>query len=142
MRFAISFFKSRYKGKGKGRWQESLSRTVATTALPCAIAFIGTLVQHFGKDVIFKDIDSIPLGVNFIEYVRSYVARSAVVLVVIGRSWLDIHDARGHRRIDDPNDFVRLEIEEALTAISELSRSGWIMRRCREPINCLNRFKG
>lgn len=72
------------------------------------------LVQHFGKDAIFKDIDNIPLGVNFGDYIRTVLAQSAVVLVVIGRTWLDVTDAAGHRRLDDPGDFVRLEIEVAL----------------------------
>lgn len=72
------------------------------------------LVQHFGKDAIFKDIDNIPLGVNFADYIRGVMAQAAVALVVIGRGWLDVTDAQGQRRLDDPGDFVRLEIEEAL----------------------------
>ena len=72
------------------------------------------LVQQFGKDAIFKDIDNIPLGVNFADYIRGILAQSAVALVVIGRTWLDVTDAQGQRRLDDPADFVRLEIEEAL----------------------------
>ena len=72
------------------------------------------LAQHFGKDAIFKDIDNIPLGVNFADYIRGVLAQSAVVLVVIGRTWLDVTDEQGHRRLDNPGDFVRLEIEEAL----------------------------
>lgn len=72
------------------------------------------LMQHFGKDAIFKDIDNIPLGVNFADYIRSVMAQAAVALIVIGRTWLDVTDAQGNRRLDDPGDFVRLEIEEAL----------------------------
>lgn len=72
------------------------------------------LVQHFGKDAIFKDIDNIPLGVNFAEYIRGVMAQSVVALVVIGRTWLDVTDEQGQRRLDNPGDFVRLEIEEAL----------------------------
>jgi hypothetical protein len=71
------------------------------------------LVQHFGKDAIFKDIESIPLGINFVDYIRRVISQTAVVIVIIGRTWLEETDARGHRRIDDPNDFVRQEIDEA-----------------------------
>lgn len=74
----------------------------------------GALAQHFGKDAIFKDIDNIPLGVNFADYIRTVMAQAAIALVVIGRTWLDVTDAAGQRRLDDPGDFVRLEIEEAL----------------------------
>lgn len=73
------------------------------------------LVQAFGKDNIFKDVDSIPFGVNFKKHLADAVQQCAVELVVIGRAWLDIADEHGNRRLDDPRDFVRIEIEAALT---------------------------
>lgn len=72
------------------------------------------LLQKFGRDVIFKDVDSIPLGVNFRKHLDSIISECAVVLVVIGDRWVGIQDESGRPRLDDPRDFVRIEIESAL----------------------------
>jgi hypothetical protein len=63
---------------------------------------------------VFKDIDSIQLGDDFPEKIRAAVGRCAVLLQVIGERWLTVAGEDGKRRLDDPNDFVRLEIEAAL----------------------------
>ncbi len=63
---------------------------------------------------VFKDVDSIPPGVNFKKHLEKHVAQCAVALVIIGPSWLNIKDADGLRRLDDEADFVRVEIESAL----------------------------
>ncbi len=71
------------------------------------------LVADFGEDAVFMDIDSIPLGVDFRKYLADGVARCDVVLALIGEQWTG--DSGGSpRRIDDPNDFVRIELEAAL----------------------------
>jgi TIR domain len=72
------------------------------------------LVEHFGKESIFKDVDSIPFGVDFRVTLRGIVEQCDSVLVIIGDHWLHTVDAAGKRRIDDPGDFVRIEIEAAL----------------------------
>ena len=72
------------------------------------------LEARFGRDAVFMDIDSIPPGVDFHEWLNENVARAAVVLVLIGHGWIDARDERGHRRLENPNDFVRIEIEAAL----------------------------
>ncbi|GEM_PF-2141725 len=72
------------------------------------------LVEHFGKDAVFKDIDSIPLGADFAQYIEQCIAQCAVMLVIIGPKWLYIANADGVQRLDDPQDFVRMEIETAL----------------------------
>src|SRR5258706_14605852 len=72
------------------------------------------LVAKFGRDNVFKDVDSIPFGVNFKKHLEGVVHQCAIELVLIGKQWLDIADAEGHRRLDDPRDFVRIEIEAAL----------------------------
>jgi hypothetical protein len=71
------------------------------------------LVQRFGKEQIFKDVDSIPLGVDFREHLDNVVGRCSLVLVVIGDRWISA-GAAGARRLDDVADFVRIEIESAL----------------------------
>jgi TIR domain len=72
------------------------------------------LLQRFGRDTIFKDVDSIPLGVNFRKHIDSIVSECAVVLVVIGDKWMGATDSMGRGRLNDPRDFVRIEIESAL----------------------------
>ena len=72
------------------------------------------LVQEFGRNVIFKDVDSIPLGIDFKGYLHRTISECNVVLAIIGNGWLDAIDADGKKRLEDPGDFVRLEIESAL----------------------------
>lgn len=64
---------------------------------------------------IFMDVDSIPAGEDFVQYIQGRLASSEIVLVVMGRHWLNATDAGGRRRIDDPNDIVSMEIAMALS---------------------------
>ena len=73
------------------------------------------LMAHFGKGRVFKDVDSIPLGLDFREVLTERVAGCDVFLAVIGDEWLSIAGKSGTRRLDDPGDFVRIEIEAALS---------------------------
>ncbi len=72
------------------------------------------LIQRFGRSAVFKDVDSIPLGVNFKQHLDRVVQQCSVVLVIIGEKWLEKEAGAEQRRIDDPRDFVRIEIESAL----------------------------
>jgi TIR domain len=72
------------------------------------------LAGHVGPGRVFKDVDSIRLGDDFVEKITTAVKSSAVLLAVIGVRWLEARDKNGRRRLDDPEDFVRLEIETAL----------------------------
>ena len=72
------------------------------------------LVAELGADRVFKDVDDIEPGDDFVEQIQSAVGSCQVLLALIGPQWLKINDARGQRRIDDPEDFVRLEVETAL----------------------------
>jgi hypothetical protein len=72
------------------------------------------LVARYGKAAVFKDVDSIPFGESFPEYIQRKLSECSACLVVIGAHWLDSATADGQRRLDDPGDFVRLEIETAL----------------------------
>ena len=60
------------------------------------------------------DVDSIPLGRDFRRVLQDAVARCDALLIVIGPQWLGEKDAAGQRRVDDPEDWVRIEIETAL----------------------------
>lgn len=60
------------------------------------------------------DVDDIPLGVDFSRYIDEKVGNCEVLLAVVGRDWLSVSDETGTRRLDLPNDYVRIEIESAL----------------------------
>ena len=83
------------------------------TAYPAGWLF-DRLAQHFGSAQVFKDVDSIELGDDFVEVISRAVGSCDVLLALIGDQWLTITDLHGRRRLDDPDDFVRLEIEAAL----------------------------
>jgi hypothetical protein len=72
------------------------------------------LERRFGRDRVFKDVDNIPPGVDFGEYIQRILPRCRVALILIGPQWLDVKDEGGRRRLDDPHDWVRIEIESAL----------------------------
>ncbi|MBI3822964.1 MAG: toll/interleukin-1 receptor domain-containing protein [Planctomycetes bacterium] len=72
------------------------------------------LTARFSKACVFKDVDSIPLGRDFRKVLQQAVSRAQVVIVIIGPGWARAKTAAGTRRLDDPNDFVRIEIESAL----------------------------
>lgn len=72
------------------------------------------LVAHFGEEAIFRDVDDIPMGVDYRAHLDDVLAGCDVELVVIGPRWLDSSDDSGQRRLDKPNDLVRLEVEAAL----------------------------
>ena len=74
------------------------------------------LEEHFGPERVFRDHESIVAGEDFAEAIRRAVSTSTVLLVIIGPRWLAAASANGTRRLDDPGDYVRLEIELALEA--------------------------
>ena len=78
----------------------------------------GRLADHlhrrFGSERVFVDVDAIAPGTDFVATLRKSLEQTAAMLVVIGPRWLSLRAADGTRRLDDPNDFVRLEIETAL----------------------------
>ena len=72
------------------------------------------LAPHFGADAIFMDVDDIPAGVDFVKFLENEVRSCDVLIALMGRQWLNVKDEHGNRRLDDPKDFVRIEIETAL----------------------------
>lgn len=73
------------------------------------------MVAAFGEPNVFKDVDNIPIGHDFRAVLHYEVGKSDVLLLVIGPGWVNASDEQGQRRLDDPNDFVRIEAETALT---------------------------
>src|SRR4029450_3816956 len=72
------------------------------------------LAQVFGHGSLFIDVDHIPAGVDFVTYLNRQVAECDVFLAVIGPNWLEAKDESGVHRIDNPDDFVAIEITAAL----------------------------
>jgi len=73
------------------------------------------LAQTFGPDNSFIDVDNIPVGIDFVNYLNNQLEACDVFLAIIGPNWLNAKDQFGRRRLDAPEDFVRIEIAEALT---------------------------
>jgi len=63
---------------------------------------------------LFRDIDNLQPGVDFLAVIEKAVGSCKVLIVLIGHEWLTVRDSAGHRRLDDPADFIRLEVEAAL----------------------------
>src|SRR6478735_1731741 len=80
---------------------------------PVAGRLYDRLEAEFGKGTVFMDFDSIPYGVDFREHIKQTLQRAKVVIAIIGPEWTGGKEI-SNRRIDDPTDFVRLEVASAL----------------------------
>lgn len=72
------------------------------------------LVNAFGAHHVFKDVEDIPPGEDFRSVLDKALTKADVVLIIMGPQWLMITDDGGKRRLNDPTDFVRIEVETAL----------------------------
>lgn len=72
------------------------------------------LWARFGRDSVFRDLDSIAPGRDFTMTINEAISACDAVVAVIGRNWAGAFGADGQRRIDDPDDFVRVELATAL----------------------------
>jgi hypothetical protein len=72
------------------------------------------LAKHFGENAVFMDVAGIEPGQDFRKAIDQSVASCSVLLAVIGPHWLDAQDDAGERRLNDPGDFVRIELASAL----------------------------
>jgi formylglycine-generating enzyme required for sulfatase activity len=72
------------------------------------------LIAAYGDEAVFRDIESIPLGLNFSDVLDEATSTCNVMLVVIGPQWVGITDAHGNKRLFDPGDYTRLEVETGL----------------------------
>src|SRR5215470_15268731 len=72
------------------------------------------LAETFGRENLFMDVDNIPVGINFEEYLKSQVAACDAVLSVIGPNWLNAKDETDQRRLDNPDDFAATVTGDAL----------------------------
>jgi hypothetical protein len=72
------------------------------------------LAKHFGAQRVFMDVEGIEPGADFVNAIEEAVSSCQVLIVIIGDEWTHGTDAAGRRRLDDPNDFIRLETSAAL----------------------------
>jgi hypothetical protein len=80
-----------------------------------ALALFGRLEQSFPAESLFMDVEGgIGAGQDFVRVIEEQVSACDVMLVLIGPNWLTVRDDVGRRRLDNPRDFVRIEIESAL----------------------------
>ncbi len=70
------------------------------------------LSAHYGRETVFRDIDSIPLGVDFRKHVNSVIDDTDIMIAVVGPKW--IGPRPGQSRLDNAADPVRVEIDAAL----------------------------
>ncbi len=78
------------------------------------IAIYDRLAKQYDPAHIFRDLDTIDYGDDFVERLEQAVQSCDVLLAVIGRNWVSVTDSNGRRRLDNPHDFVRLEVATAL----------------------------
>ena len=71
------------------------------------------LSSRLKREQVFIDVDNIEPGLDFVKVLSDRVGDCDALVAVIGKDWLSRR--RNRRRLDDPNDFVRIEIEAALT---------------------------
>jgi hypothetical protein len=83
-------------------------------AAPYARLLQFQLRERFPDAQVFIDLDSIEAGLPFAEVIRDAVDSCAVLVALIGRKWATAADEEGRRRLDDPGDYVRFEVQKAL----------------------------
>jgi hypothetical protein len=81
---------------------------------PYALLLRSKLRERFPAAPVFMDLDSIEGGQPFAEVIREALDSCAVLVALIGRQWVTLADGEGQRRLDDPADFVRFEVQTAL----------------------------
>jgi hypothetical protein len=83
-------------------------------AAPYARSLQVQLRDRFPAARVFMDLDSIEPGLEFAEVIREAVSSCAVLVALIGPQWATLADEEGRRRLDNPDDFVRFEVQTAL----------------------------
>jgi TIR domain len=83
-------------------------------AAPYACLLQVELRERIPDAPVFMDLDSIEAGADFAGVIGEAIGSCAVMVALIGRQWATLADEEGHRRLDNPDDYVRFEIQTAL----------------------------
>src|SRR5215469_4106373 len=83
-------------------------------AAPYARLLQFQLRERFPDAQVFMDLDSIEAGLDFAEVIQEAVDSCVVLVALIGRQWATLADEEGNRRLDNPDDYVRFEVQTAL----------------------------
>jgi tetratricopeptide (TPR) repeat protein len=81
-----------------------------------AVLLYAWLKERFGADRVFWDKEDIQPGQSFADVLRNRVRSADALVALIGRDWMSVTDAQGRRRLESPEDWVRIEIASALDA--------------------------
>ena len=73
-----------------------------------------SLERRLGEGHVFRDVDELEPGQDFVDAISARLRDCAACLAIIGSEWLLVTDRAGRRRLEQSNDYVRLEIEAAL----------------------------
>jgi hypothetical protein len=89
-----------------------------------------------GLENVFLDVNSIAPGLDFVDVLTDQVSSCDALVAIIGRDWVSAVDKDQRRRLDNPNDFVRIEIEAALERTIPIIRSSSTALHCRSRRTC------
>lgn len=98
----------------RGRWTKIFISYRRSDTRGHAQRIYSSLTERFGPDEVFVDIDSIPGGVDFLQHLEEVLSKTDVAIVLIGPAWRGPVEEFGRTRIDDPGDYVRLEVRTVL----------------------------
>ena len=96
-------------------FQEAYLFRIAVTIARILLVEFTTGLYSTSREIFFKDVDSIPLGIDFRQHLEGALSQCRVLLAIVGDQWLGREITEGKRRIDDPRDHLRLELEVALS---------------------------
>lgn len=82
---------------------------------PWAARLVDDLRDYFGRERVFRDIDSNRSGQDYVRQIEEAIKASQVMIAVIGPDWVHIADDRGYRRLSEDEDPIRIELETAFT---------------------------
>jgi hypothetical protein len=94
------------------------------------------LTARLDEDDVYQDVVTVDAGEDFALSINSALERCDVVLAVIGPQWLSMVGTDGDRRLDDPDDYVRIELGRALALNKRVIRCSSVARRCRQQTVC------
>jgi hypothetical protein len=79
-----------------------------------ARALFNSLASQLGQRAVFMDVDSISLGRDFRRELQRTLSSCDIMLVLIDKDWATLKDEKGRARLENADDYVRMEVESGL----------------------------